>query len=597
MRRHTLYNYISRLMACLLVFLLVFTWAPIARAEGESGTCGGNLSWSLSAGTLTITGSGAMTDFTEAEMAPWYPVREEIIRLELPDGITSIGNLAFYQCENLTTVVLPDSVTRVGDYAFAQCTGMELLNLGSGLAQVGECAFSDCYSITSLRLPESLQAIGLKGFYRCESITAITIPVSVTSIGMSAFAYCKDLVTADVRASITSIPELMFYGCEKLISVTITGSVETIEDFAFRGCDTLSTVHYGGGTVSPEEIEEMISKDIPSFDGFGYVTDSDAGSTVTSGSTTEHEDGSTTQENITVSQGENSSVSARQETTRDETSADTDYNVTIDVTVESQDGWQEAQGAVDSALSTYNDTISAGTGTAHTPCINIYVTGNQGIDQAFIDSLVGRNVILTITMQDGSVWRINCLNLKPNSGTGEYNFSYSLTYGSQELCQELETQTSYLLKFQAPAVMEAELIIALNTSLSNQNATLFQRDGSDLKRVQSVIVDHQGRAHFYLASVREDTDYYIAMNLPVQNDVIIPDEIVADYGDPIRYNPIQYEITGRTSSWGMNINQVTWIMIAVLVSCVVVVGFVMYAMNKRKLRMGYVPDLDDVEYD
>lgn len=597
MRRYTLNEYLSRLMACLLVFLLVLSWAPTARAEGEGGTCGDGLAWSLSAGTLTITGSGAMTDFTEAEMAPWYPIRDEIIRLELPEGLTSIGTLAFYQCKNLTTVVLPDSVTRVGDFAFAHCTGMELLNLGSGLSHVGESAFSDCYSITSLRLPESLRSIGLKAFYRCESITAVTVPTGVTQIGVSAFGYCKDLVTADVRASVASIPELMFYGCEKLITVTITGGVGQIGDYAFRGCDTLTTVYYGDGTVSAEEIQEMINDDIPGFDASGMVTDSSGNSTVTSGSTTENEDGSFTQENVTVSQGENSSVSTRQETEYSEDATEDSYSVTIDVTVEGEEGWEEALDAVEDALSTYNDTIAGGTGEAETPDMNIYIADTDTIDQDFLDSLAGRDVDLTITTQDGSIWRINGTDLNAQHGSGNYNLSYTLTYGSDELCQELGTDTSYILKFNAPAEVNAEVLISLNEKLSHQNATLLQRKDSELTRVQTVVVDNQGRAHFYLASVREDTDYYIAMNLPSQGDAIVPDELTSDYGQPMLYNPIQYEITGRTSSWGMTINQVTWIMIGGLTACVVVVGFVMYTLNKRKLAMGYVPDLDEEDYE
>ena len=108
------------------------------------------------------------------------------------------------------------------------------------------------------------------------------------------------------------------------------------------------------------------------------------------------------------------------------------------------------------------------------------------------------------------------------------------------------------------------------------------------------MIDRQGYAHFYLASVTEQTDYYIAINMPqVQQEVIIPDEVLNAYGNPIRYEPIQYEITGRQSSWGMTLGQVTGIMAAVLVACVVAVGIVMYSLNKRKLKRGYIPELDE----
>ena len=130
-------------------------------------------------------------------------------------------------------------------------------------------------------------------------------------------------------------------------------------------------------------------------------------------------------------------------------------------------------------------------------------------------------------------------------------------------------------------------------TLALQNATLLQKD-KELKRVQSAVIDRQGLAHFYLASVTEKTDYYIAINMPrAEQEAIIPDELLQSYGNPERSAPIQYEITGRKSSWGMTFGQVTWIMVAVLAACVIVIGFVMYGLNKRKLKQGYIPDLDE----
>ena len=88
------------------------------------------------------------------------------------------------------------------------------------------------------------------------------------------------------------------------------------------------------------------------------------------------------------------------------------------------------------------------------------------------------------------------------------------------------------------------------------------------------------------------------MNLPQeQQEAIVPEVIQQAYGSPQFIEPIKYEITGRKSSWNMTFGQVTWIMAAVLVGCVVVVGFVMFALNKRKLSMGYVPDLDEEDYE
>ena len=226
------------------------------------------------------------------------------------------------------------------------------------------------------------------------------------------------------------------------------------------------------------------------------------------------------------------------------------------------------------------------------PEITVYVKGDGSVDQDFVDALADRDVTLNIITQDGSVWKIDTTDM--NSGSGAYDLRCSVTAGDEALCQELGTSASFRVKFMASAELNAQVMIRIGTQYAMQNATLIQRQGKDLIRRQTTVVDNEGYAHFYLASVDADSEYYIAMNLPdVQQEAIVPQELNAAYGAPVNYQPIQYEITGRTSSWGMNIRQVTWIMVGFLAVTVITVGFVMFFLNKRRLAMGYVPEWDD----
>ena len=129
MHRDTFFNCISRLMACLMVVALLVCVLPPVNAQAQSGQCGENLTWSFSAGALTLSGSGAMTDFSEDTMAPWYPLRNQILRLELPQGLSNVGNLAFYGCDKLLAVNIPDSVSSIGSYAFANCAALKDLGV------------------------------------------------------------------------------------------------------------------------------------------------------------------------------------------------------------------------------------------------------------------------------------------------------------------------------------------------------------------------------------------------------------------------------------------------------------------------------------
>lgn len=630
-------KYFSRLLAVLLAFVLAFSGAvsafadetseteissetaasensseaeavPETPAEVEtkiaSGSCGQNLSWSLSAGTLTISGSGKMDDFPESTFAPWYSMREEIIKLNLPSGLTSIGDLAFYGCKNLITVAIPSSVTNIGRYSFTYCSGMKMLSLGSGVKTIEEAAFSDCYSLTSLSLPNGLQTIGQEAFYRCEAITAVTVPQSVTEIGMLAFGYGKSLVSANVNANITVIPEFMFYECPKLSSVKIPDSVENIGDNSFRGCDNLGSVYYNGENMSVGKIHDALDDEVAGFEGTGSVSEGEISGSVSSGTTYEKENGSFTQENTTVTETEKTTVSTTittdytvvmPEEITEETLPEVsegDSNVDVSVSIKDEQGWSEVIEETESIIKDYGNNAD---GSEKHIGISLYLSGNVTIDSGFIEAIAGKNVTVTVMTSDGSIWKINGKNVDTAELSGEYNLAYVLEAVPPEVCADLGVSTAFVLKFLAPAQINAEVLIHIGTLFGRQNATLFQKN-KELDRLQSVVVDNEGYAHFYLGSVSEKTEYYIAMNLPdAAGEALIPENMLAEYGNPEYIEPIKYEITGRTSSWGMNLGQVMGILGGVMAGVIILVGGIMFIWNRQRLKNGYVPKFDDEE--
>ncbi|MBR4711862.1 MAG: leucine-rich repeat domain-containing protein, partial [Clostridia bacterium] len=117
---------------------------------------------------------------------------------EIPQGIESIGERAFYRCIGLTGVTIPDSVTTIGDYAFRNCTNLTSVSIPDGVTSIGYGVFSDCTDLTSVTIPDSVTSIGVGAFYGCTGLTSVTIPVSVTSIGERAFSACVRLKTIAV---------------------------------------------------------------------------------------------------------------------------------------------------------------------------------------------------------------------------------------------------------------------------------------------------------------------------------------------------------------------------------------------------------------
>ena len=100
----------------------------------ETKSCGieeNTVFWNLDTnGILKITGSGEMLNWTTPETVPWNEAKSEIKKIEIAEGITSIGSYAFSNCENLTTITVPDSVQHIGEYAFFNCGGLSTVDIG-----------------------------------------------------------------------------------------------------------------------------------------------------------------------------------------------------------------------------------------------------------------------------------------------------------------------------------------------------------------------------------------------------------------------------------------------------------------------------------
>ena len=240
--------------------------------EGEaptSGTCGENLTWELDleTGTLTISGTGEMADYFNNN--PWYS-NDNIKSVIIEDGITSIGDDAFYKCKNLTFVSIPGSVTSIGDGAFSYCIGLSGINipdsvvsigvsvfygcsslscieLPNNISEIGNSAFSGCSSLIEVILPEKIKTIEYSMFYGCNNLSNIDIPDGVTTIEFQAFQNCSRLTEITIPNGVTKIERSTFQGCTNLVSITIPESVTNIEHNAFEDCTSLAEIMLPSG--------------------------------------------------------------------------------------------------------------------------------------------------------------------------------------------------------------------------------------------------------------------------------------------------------------------------------------------------------------
>ena len=145
----------------------------------------------------------------------------EIVHLTIPDGVSSIGNYAFFRCYGIKSAVFPSSLISIGNDAFLGCTQLASVNFNNGLQSIGTSAFEGCSALSGVALPSTLESIKGAAFSKCSSLTSIEIPEGVTRIEVSTFRECESLILAVIPSGVTSISDNAFYGCTALRRVTL----------------------------------------------------------------------------------------------------------------------------------------------------------------------------------------------------------------------------------------------------------------------------------------------------------------------------------------------------------------------------------------
>ena len=159
------------------------------------GSCGDNLTWKLDGGSgvLTIEGTGAMYDYAlnTDSRAPWYNYVTSFTAIILPEGLTHIGNYAFYnssetESPDIVSITIPSTVTSIGQRAFYGYRKLASLTIPEGVSSIGESAFNGCEALGTLTLPSSLKSLGNYAFAYCSALNVIwsyvRTPLSINNV-------------------------------------------------------------------------------------------------------------------------------------------------------------------------------------------------------------------------------------------------------------------------------------------------------------------------------------------------------------------------------------------------------------------------------
>ena len=290
---------IKKCFAILLVITLTLTAAPLSGFVGlmeelfplaSAATSGDYTYRILSDGTAEITDyTGNGGDVVIPDTINGYIVStignsafyscDDLTAINIPNSVTTIGVGAFCDCDSLTTIEIPDSVTTIGGSAFKSCNALTTIMVAAGnptyssdeygvlfdkakttliqypignnrieyfipnsVTTIGASAFEDCDALTTVKLGNSLTTIGWYAFEDCDALTTVKLGNSLTTIGYRAFYCCDALTTIEIPNSVTTIGDWAFSDCDVLGTVEIPNSVTTIGDSAFRNCDALTMI-------------------------------------------------------------------------------------------------------------------------------------------------------------------------------------------------------------------------------------------------------------------------------------------------------------------------------------------------------------------
>jgi hypothetical protein len=210
--------------------------------------------------------------------------KDELVSVDIPDGVVSIGESAFENCINLESIKIPDSVRGIRKDAFKNTPWLESQSDGpiymgtilygwkgempentelavrAGTTGIASGAFSMKINLVSVTIPESLETIGSFAFAECKGLTTVTFSGTsrLKTIEGSAFSGCSKLVEIIIPDSVTHIRNQVFHDCWALKNVVIGSGVEEIGFTAFGGCGALESMTFRGSKAPEFELNDMM---------------------------------------------------------------------------------------------------------------------------------------------------------------------------------------------------------------------------------------------------------------------------------------------------------------------------------------------------
>ena len=224
---------------------------PDANVSIAAGNLDGGLAWNLTkAGTLTISGQGAMPDFGGIGDQPWSADSDKIRKVVIENGVTSVGSCAFWNCGVLSAEI-STSVTAIGNSAF-RGSGIISVTIPSSVKTIGDSAFRECENLSSVTVCEGVETIEQNAFRSCAKLASIALPSTIGEVGAAAFIQCQNMSSATFApgGKQVKLGDDLFAECFYLVRVTLPVNIDRISDRMFKSCLMLAGVEIPQGAES-----------------------------------------------------------------------------------------------------------------------------------------------------------------------------------------------------------------------------------------------------------------------------------------------------------------------------------------------------------
>lgn len=237
----------KKILSVILIMTLLITSLCFGINVSAATTVDG-LYYTITDGEVTITGINGWLDCTNI-----------VIPAKINGcSVTTIGNSAFKNNDNIESVTMSDNLISIESYAFYDCENLKTVKFSKKLKKIGRESFCGCEKLSNITIPKTVEYIDMFAFAGTYSLGSITIPGNTELMSSGEFTntfQCSGITSVIFESGRSAITQKTFYQCGDLNTIYLPKSITEIKQDAFDECTAVTDVWYEGSSKDKRKIE------------------------------------------------------------------------------------------------------------------------------------------------------------------------------------------------------------------------------------------------------------------------------------------------------------------------------------------------------